>query len=398
MRSNDLLTQREEIRVQMQQALRDGNAEAFSEAFEQMMDCVQTAIQGEYEQRIDSLQQEMDARVLTARGVRQLTNEERNYYQKLADAMRSQNPKQAVEGLKDILPRTVVDSVFEDLRTNHPLLSRINFVPTAGAIEMIMNENGYQEAAWGQLCDEVVKELTSGFKVVNTNLLKLSAFLPVCKAMLDLGPEWLDRYVREVLYEALANGMEAGIVTGDGNGKPIGMNRQVGEGVSVTGGVYPEKEAVAITDLSAVTVGGLLATIAVKPNGQQRKINNDVIFLVSSVDYYGKVMPATTIQAPDGTYRNDVMPFPMTIIPIPALATGEALIGTASGYFAAIGTAKEGRIEYSDHYHFLEDERVYLIKAYGNGMPKDNNAFQKLDISGLKPAVYKVEIVNTANA
>ena len=398
MRSNDLLTQREEIRVQMQQALRDGNAEAFSEAFEQMMDCVQTAIQGEYEQRIDSLQQEMDARVLTARGVRQLTNEERNYYQKLADAMRSQNPKQAVEGLKDILPKTVVDSVFEDLRTNHPLLSRINFVPTAGAIEMIMNENGYQEAAWGQLCDEVVKELTSGFKVVNTNLLKLSAFLPVCKAMLDLGPEWLDRYVREVLYEALANGMEAGIVTGDGNGKPIGMNRQVGEGVSVTGGVYPEKEAVAITDLSAVTVGGLLATIAVKPNGQQRKINNDVIFLVSSVDYYGKVMPATTIQAPDGTYRNDVMPFPMTIIPIPALATGEALIGTASGYFAAIGTAKEGRIEYSDHYHFLEDERVYLIKAYGNGMPKDNNAFQKLDISGLKPAVYKVEIVNTANA
>lgn len=398
MRSNDLLTQREEIRVQMQQALSDGNAEAFSEAFEQMLDCVQTAIQGEYEQRIDSLQQEMDARALTARGVRQLTSEERNYYQNLADAMRSQNPKQAVEGLKDILPKTVVDSVFEDLRTNHPLLSRINFVPTAGAVEMIMNENGYQEAAWGQLCDAVVKELTSGFKVVNTNLLKLSAFLPVCKAMLDLGPEWLDRYVREVLYEALANGMEAGIVTGDGNGKPIGMNRQVGEGVSVVGGVYPEKNATQITDLSAVTVGGLLAKIAVKPNGQQRKINNDVIFLVSSVDYYSKVMPATTIQAPDGTYRNDVMPFPMTIIPIPALKTGEALIGTASGYFAAIGTAKEGRIEYSDHYHFLEDERVYLIKAYGNGMPKDNNAFQKLDISGLKPAVYKVEVVNTANA
>lgn len=398
MRSNDLLTQREEIRVQMQQALRDGNAEGFSQAFEQMMDCVQNAIRDEYEQRIDSLQQEMDARALTARGVRQLTSEERTYYQHLAEAMRSQNPKQAVEGLKDILPKTVVDSVFEDLRTNHPLLSRINFVPTAGAIEMIMNENGYQEAAWGQLCDDVVKELTSGFKVVNTNLLKLSAFLPVCKAMLDLGPEWLDRYIREVLYEALANGMEAGIVTGDGKDKPIGMNRQVGEGVSVTGGVYPEKEAVAITDLSAVTVGGLLATIAVKPNGQQRKINNDVIFLVSSVDYYGKVMPATTIQAPDGTYRNDVMPFPMTIIPIPALATGEALIGTASGYFAAIGTAKEGRIEYSDHYHFLEDERVYLIKAYGNGMPKDNNAFQLLDISGLKPAVYKVELVDAANA
>ena len=395
MKSKDLMNKREDIRVQMQQALREGNAEGFSAAFEQMMDCVQEAIQGEYEQRIEDLQQEMDARALTARGVRQLTSEEKSYYQKLADAMRSKDPKQAVSNLNEVMPKTVINSVFDDLRTNHPLLSRINFVPTSGAVELIMNADGYQEAAWGPLCAEIVKELTSGFRVVQTNLLKLSAFIPVCKAMLDLGPEWLDRYVREILYEALANGMEAGIVTGDGNNKPIGMNRQVGEGVSVTDGVYPEKEAIQVTDLSAATVGGLIAKIAVTPSGKQRKINNDVLFLVSSVDYYGKVMPATTIQAPDGTYRNDVMPYPMIIIPIPALATGEALIGTASGYFAALGTAKEGRIEYSDDYHFLEDERVYLIKAYGNGMPKDNNAFQKLDISGLKPAAYRVEVVST---
>ena len=394
MKSKDLMTKRDDIRVQMQQALRDGNAESFSAAFEQMMDCVQEAIQGEYEQRIEDLQQEMDARALTARGVRQLTSEEKNYYQKLSDAMRSKNPKQAISNLDEVMPETVINSVFDDLRTNHPLLSRINFVPSSGAIELIMNADGYQEAAWGPLCAEIVKELTSGFRVVQTNLLKLSAFIPVCKAMLDLGPEWLDRYIREILYEALANGMESGIVTGDGKNKPIGMNRQVGEGVSVTDGVYPEKEAIAIKDLSAATVGGLIAKIAVTPSGKQRKINNDVLFLVSSVDYYGKVMPATTIQAPDGTYRNDVMPYPMTIIPIPALKTNEALIGTASGYFAALGTAKGGRIEYSDDYHFLEDERVYLIKAYGNGMPKDNNAFQKLNISGLKPATYRVEVVN----
>ena len=65
--------------------------------------------------------------------------------------------------------------------------------------------------------------------------------MPVCKAMLELGPEWLDSFVRQVLYEAYANGLEAGFVSGDGNGKPIGMNRQVGDNVTVTGGVYPEK-------------------------------------------------------------------------------------------------------------------------------------------------------------
>ena len=76
------------------------------------------------------------------------------------------------------------------------------------------------EATWGELCDEIVKELTSGFVAVDTGLYKLSAFLPVCKTMLELGPEWLDNYVRQVLYEALSNGMEAGIVTGDRNKSP----------------------------------------------------------------------------------------------------------------------------------------------------------------------------------
>ena len=38
--------------------------------------------------------------------------------------------------------------------------------------------------------------------------------------------------------EALANGMEYAIVNGTGKDEPIGMNRQVGENVTITGGVY----------------------------------------------------------------------------------------------------------------------------------------------------------------
>ena len=54
---------------------------------------------------------------------------------------------------------------------------------------------------------------------------------------------------------------------------------------------------------------------------------------------------------------------------------------------------KNGRIEYSDDYHFLEDERVYLIKLYANGFPVDNNAFLNLDITGLQPMTYRVTTV-----
>lgn len=388
MQNNDIRS-REELRTLIQKAVRDNDAEAFQAAFDEMLQRVGLDVQQEYENRMNDLQQELDSRILAARGVRQLTSEERSYYQKLGEAMKATDPRQAVTGMDAVLPKTVIDSVFDDLRTNHPLLSRINFMATGGAVEIIVNTNGYEEAAWGDLCDDIVKELTSGFKKINTGLYKLSAFMPVCKAMLDLGPEWLDNYVRQVLFEAFANGMEAGIVTGDGNKKPIGMNRQVGDNVTVTGNAYPKKAAVKVSDLTPATVGNLISIMAADPNGKTRRVQG-VILLVNPQDYYQKVMPATTVQAPDGTYRNDVLPYPMDVIQSVSLPRGEAIIGIASQYLAMAGTSPNGKIEYSDHYHFLEDERVYLVKGYANGMPKDNNAFLRLDISGLQPATWKV--------
>lgn len=391
MKNNDKLT-REQARQALTAAAAKDDSEAFAQAFDRMLEVIEDGIREDYTQQIDQVRRETDQQVLAARGVRQLTSQERDYYQRLAEAMRSDNPTQALTGLDLILPETVVNSVFDDLQTNHPLLSRIDFLPSAGAVKLIMSKDGYQAAAWGELCDEIVKELAAGFEVVDTTLKKLSAFLPVCKAMLELGPEWLDRYVREVLYEALANGLEAGILTGDGKDGPIGMSRKVGSDVSVVGGSYPEKEKTALTEITPATYGAIVATLAKSPEGKARQVR-DLIMVVNPEDYYSKVMPATTIQAPDGTYRNDVLPYPTTIIQSAAVTTGTAILGDAKRYFAAAGTSKQGRIEYSDHAKFLEDKRVYLIKAYANGMPKDNTAFVLLDIGGLKEAVWRVKQV-----
>ena len=391
MKNADTLT-REEIRAQMQQAIKDGDNEAFYQAFDLMLQDIRNDVQQRAAEQIQQARKEGDTQILAARGVRQLTSAERDYYQKLTEAMKAKDPQQAVTNLDIVMPETIVDAVFDELQTSHPLLSRIQFTNTRGAIRMMMNTNGYQRAAWGQLCAEIVQELTSGFKEVDTSLLKLSAFIPVCKAMLDLGPEWLDDFVRQVLYEAFANGLEYGIVAGSGNNEPIGMTRQVGDNVTVTGGVYPKKSPITVNDLSPTTVGNLLALMAVDPNGKARVLR-DIILIVNPVDYFQRIMPATTVMTPNGTYANDVMPYPMSIIQSPAVDQGEAVIGIGYKYFAALGTAREGRIEYSDHYHFLEDERVYLIKGYANGFPMDNNAFFVLDITGIRPAVWKVEQV-----
>lgn len=393
MRNNDMT--RDQIREAMQAALKNSDSEGYVNAFNQMMDSIRDEIREEYDGKLDGIEQETTARVLAARGVRQLTKDERDFYQKVAEAMKSRDPKQALTNLDVVMPETVVNSVFDDLRQNHPLLSKINFMPTRAAVKVLVNTNAHQLAAWGKLCAEIVQELTSGFSEIDASLNKLSAFLPVCKAMLDLGPEWLDRYVREVLYEALASGLEHGIITGTGKDMPIGMDRQVGEDVSVTGGEYPRKSAVTVSEFTPESIGALLGQMAVDGNGKQRQIRN-VVLIVSASDYYSKVMPATTLMAPDGTYRNDVLPYPMTVIQSAELSAGEAIIGLADRYFAAAGMNESGRIEYSDEYHFLEDERVYLIKLYANGMPLDNNAFRLLNISGLKPKVLKVETVSEA--
>ena len=392
MKSNDIVKTRDQIRELMQKAIQENDGKGYMAAFDQMLESVEQSVRGDYEQSVAQMKQDMDSRILANRGVRQLTNEETEYYQKITEAMKGKNPKQALNDLDVVMPRTIIDSVFENLREKHPLLSHIDFIPSAGAIDLIMNTDGHQEAVWGSLTAEITKELTSGFKKVSTGLLKLTAFLPIAKSMLDLGPAWLDRYIREILYEALANGLEVGIIDGDGDNKPVGMNRDVGIGVAVVDGKRPKKKAISVSDFSVTTVGNLLSLLAVDDNGKGRTVS-DVILICSPQDYLQKVMPATTVMAPDGTYRSDVMPYPMTIIPSPAVANNEAILGCAKRYFAAAGTAKDGNIEYSDEYRFLEDERVYLIKTYANGMPKDNSSFLLLDISNLLPTLYRVTTV-----
>lgn len=390
MRSNDLMSARATAREKLMNAMRANDTEGVAAAQEELFGAIADEIRQEYE----DLRSVQDAQVLASRGVRQLTAEEREYYGKVIGAMKSADPKQAMSGLDAVLPKTVTNAAFDELSTRHPLLSLIDFTPSRGVSELVMNENGMNYAGWGPLCASVAQEISSGLKVVSATLDKLWALLPVCDSMLDLGPEWLDRYVREVLRESVANTLELGIVDGTGKDMPIGMTRQVGAGVTVVDGVYPRKEAISVTNFEPSTIGNLIAQMALDAEGKPRAVR-DVVLLVNPQDYYGKIFPATTVQAPDGTYRSDVMPYPMQIIQTAALTTpGMAVIGIADRYFATAGVDREGRIEYSDDAKFTEDLRVYKIKLYANGLPKDNRAFLLLDISGLQPHETKVVSVD----
>lgn len=396
MKNLDTINQkRNEILQKMNQAITGNDTEAYQQAFGELADLIQESVLDEYRQTIQS----NDTNILAHRGARQLTSNETTYYQAVIEAMKSSNPKQALTSLDVVMPKTVIDDVFDDLTTAHPLLDAIDFQNAGAVTEWLLNANTEQLATWSPLCAKIVKELTSGFKKIDLQQNKLSAFIPVCKAMLDLGPVWLDRYVRAILSEALYLGLEDGILNGKGQTinlhEPIGMRKDMSVAVDpVTG--YADKSKVVLNSLDPVAYGEILASLAQTENGNARVVSS-VILVVNPIDYLTKVMPATTVRSTDGTYTNNVTPFPTTIVQSARVAQNEAIIGIGKRYLMAAGTGKSGKIEYSDEYHFLEDERMYLTKFYGHGQPKDNNSFVLLDITNLKPTVQAVTVSGTVN-
>lgn len=377
---------RGELAQKFNEALKSEDTEQVAQAFAEMAESIQQEV---LESARDAAAvEQMDAAALAARGLRQLTSAETKYYEKVIAAMKSDNPKQALANLDVTMPKTIIEDVFDSLKAEHPLLAAINFVDTTYVTEWILSKNGKQKAIWGAITAKITEELNGEFEKMDMVMYSLTAFMPVAKSMLDLGPTWLDSYVRQVLQDALYVGLEEGIVCGTGVKMPIGMMKDI-NAAHQDGEAYPDKEAIKVTEFTPQVYGELIGKLAVRPNGRPRAVGR-VIMIVSPVDYYKKVMPATTIQRPDGTYANDVLPYPTTVIQSEEIPVGKAVVGIAGQYFMGIGTGKDGMIEYDDSYKFLERERVYAAYLYGNGKPKDNNSFLVLDISDLKPAAYTV--------
>ena len=350
---------------------------AFQEGDEKGFDNAMLAFSNEIQDRVlnEAQTQNQDQMVLMNRGQRVLTSKETKFYNEVIN-------NEDFAGVEELVPATVFERVFEDLTNAHPLLQKINFVNTTSVTEWIVGR-GVNPAWWGKLCEDIKQVLDNGFDVINMKQFKLSGYMPLCKAMLDLGPEWIDRYVRTVLVESLQIALEQAIVDGTGKDQPIGMMRDMS---SQTDGEYAEKTAEAVTKLDASTLGGLMARLAkLTIDGVAepiyRNVNpSDVVLIVNPTDYWAKVFPAKTVLTANGEYVQ-TLPVPVSDLQSVAVPEGKAVIGVASDYFMGLGSTL--KIEASDEYHFVEDERVYLAKQYANGLPKRNDSFIVLDISKL---------------
>ena len=133
-----------------------------------------------------------------------------------------------------------------------------------------------------------------------------SAFVAVPNDVLEYGAPWIKTFVVTQIQEAFAAALEEAFLTGDGKDKPIGLNRDVSENVSVTAGQYPEKKSAgtltfkdaktAITELKNV-----VKALSKKENGETFVARGKVVLALqpgASLD----VEAAATMQNVNGQW------------------------------------------------------------------------------------------------
>ena len=369
-----------------------------------------------------------DRAILAQRGFRQLTSEETKYYNAIIEAGKSKTPVQTYAGLLEdkVMPNTIIEDVYKDLVQEHPLLSAINFQSVNYLTRWILNDHSVQTAAWGAVNSQISQQIVSAFRVVEITQCKLSAYAVIEKDMLDLGPQFLDNYIRTFLKEALATALENAIVSGNGKNQPLGLDRDIHHGVSTSEGAYPQKTPVALNSFMPKEYGEILAQLAVtevwytanadgtvtaaataansdgsaksgytKHGGNIRSFDR-VTLVCNMVDYLRKVMPATTVLNSAGAFATNLFPFPTDVVRSNAVPTGKAIICLPKEYFMGVGTSKEGTLEFSDDRYFLEDQRVFKIKMHAMGTPYDDTCSILVDISDLEEAFIYIKAVEGA--
>ena len=383
---------REEFTLQLAQAFKDDNPEAITKAFESFQASICQAVEEEFKQYGNV----GDIAVLQNRGLHALTSEENSWYQKFIDAAKS-GAKQEITNLTAAMPVTIIDRVIEDMKKDHPLLSAIQIQNAAGAQRLVMN--GVQMASklgtWGPVGGAITQQLSGQIKTIDVTAAKYTAYFIIPKDFVKFNftfaPMWVDQYIRIILSECCAFGLEKTIATGDGNGQFIGMDRDV---TTATEGVYAQKTAVALgdwVDAYATVVAGM----AKDSNNDYRDVP-EVLLVVNPIDNIKKIRKVQNTITHAGIIDMISHTWPTKTVTSVFVPEGKAIAGIAKNYFAAINGGTSGIIEYSDEYQFLEDNRVYTTRIYGNGRPIDNTSFTYLDISNTEAPALPVKVKGNA--
>ncbi|AYW50799.1 phage major capsid protein [Tetragenococcus halophilus] len=280
-------------------------------------------------------------------------------------------------GYKDekLLPQETIDRIFEDLTTEHPLLSRIG-LRNAGLRMKFLRSETEGVAVWGKVFGDIKGQLDAAFSDDEDIQNKLTAFVVVPKDLQDYGVSFIEEFVRTQINEAFSVALEAAFVAGDGDDKPIGLNRDISNGTTDSGvTTYPEKDpegelTFADADLTVGELTEVYKYHSVKENGQPLAVEGRVSMVVNPADAWDVKKQYTSLNA-QGVYVT-ALPFNLDIIESIAQNAGKVTTFVQGRYDAFLGGGLTVR-KY-DQTLAIEDMDLYTAKQFAYGKAKDTKA------------------------
>ncbi|AVQ35794.1 phage major capsid protein [Staphylococcus kloosii] len=334
--------------------------------------------------RKDMQKEQGDNSVLNSRNVNRLTNEEKKFYNALVSEDHVNTDTNWKDG--ELLPETVVDRIFEDIESEHPLLNHINIQRT-GLKTRVIRSVPEGQVVWGKIFGEIRGQLEATFFEQDVTLGKATAFVVVPKDLKDAGVQWVDRYVRLQIKEAFAVAIEKTAIQGLGKAQdqPVGLMKEINRS---NGAVSDKAVAGTLTlkdpDTSIREIGDVIKNLSTKEfydkdgnvkTSKGANVLNNVVIALNPADYI--YTGVAFMQLHNGSYVSPI-PFNMTFEQSEFVPQGKAVAFDKTRYNFYAGS--EVIVREFDQTLALEDMDLYTAKQFLYAEPDDNKTSFVYDV------------------
>ncbi len=349
------------------------DSEATKDEKEAALNNMMDALNNDAKKEVKSITEKQMAELENAHQMK-MTNEEVKFFNELKT-----DTDTKATGEK-VLPQTTVDEIFEDMVQEHPFLSAIGLKNNGISLKIIKSDTS-GVVVWGNIFGEIKGQLDASFSEDDATQNKATAFVVIPKDLEDFGPQWIKKFVVTQITEAFAVAAEEAFLIGDGKYKPIGLNRDVHQGVAVSDGVYPEKSSsgtltFADTKTAARELAGVIKGLSKKENGHPVVAKGRTVLAMSPGDTLD-VEAQFMIQNLNGQFVT-AMPFGLTTVESEFVPEGKVIAFIPDRYDAF--QAGPLQIKQFDQTLALEDLDLYTAKQFLYGKAHDNNASAVYDL------------------
>lgn len=366
----------QEVKDKVKQLLDNAPADQKADAIMQSIEMIEEAAHADLIQQVvaEAERASHDAEFKKQLGLRNLSQEERKFYEGFKDIKQSITANQI-----DIIPTEIIDRTLDDVKKASPILKLVNMAPANVKKWIVASHSG--AAVWGGITDAIKGELSAEVSSLNIELHMLSAYLVIPKAIRELSMEFVDRYFMAILSEAMQDGLVKGYLDGDGKTGPIGIFRQI----NTTNGDGTQKAKTVSTKITKFSPKGL-AEVRKTLTNEGKRVVSKLYLICNPADEAEYVDPCMYGEALTGGYVNK------SFIEIEKIVDANCPKGKAAftieGYYTMGATGV--RVNEYDQTKAMENADLIIATCYANGRAVDDNVAVIFDVTKLEEYVLPV--------